>query len=129
MKKMVSFSFAIILALVLDAQNIDWKSARNWRLYSIRESAAFDYTLDTLKHFKSIPLDLDTMVNFLSDVEQWPKEKYSLWSGLYVATCELPNADVRKIEISVYGGFFFDDRSKTYYQLPRETRNAWLEYF
>jgi hypothetical protein len=118
----------MLLALGLNAQKTDWKSGRNWRLYSIRESEAFNYTLDTLKNFQSIPLDQDTMTGFLTEVEQWPKEKYSLWSGLYVVTCELPNADVRKIEISVYGGFFYDDRSKTYYQLPREIRTAWLEY-
>src|SRR4051812_28272779 len=117
MKNIVLFLLTLGFALAVNAQEIDWKSAKNWRLYNIRESAAFDYRLDTLKNFKSIPLDLDTMTGFLSEVAQWPKDKYSLWSGLYVATCELPKGDIRKIEISVYGGFFYDDRTKTYYQL------------
>lgn len=128
MKKIELFSLTICFALGLNGQSIDWRSAKNWRLYNIRESAAFGYNVDTMKNFKSVALDLDTMIGFLSEVEQWPKDKYSLWSGLYVATCELPNADIRKIEISVYGGFFYDDRTKTYYQLPRGVRNAWLEY-
>jgi len=111
------------------SQNIDWKVAKNWKLYDIRNGSAFNYSIDTLKHFKSIHLDLDTMRIFLSDVVEWPRNKSSLWMGLYVTTCELPGKEVRKIEISVYGGFFYDDLTKTYYQLPLAVRNSWLEYF
>ena len=111
------------------SQNIDWKIAKNWKLYDIRNGSAFNYSIDTLKHFKSIHLDLDTMHIFLSDVVEWPRNKSSLWMGLYVATCELPGKEVRKIEISVYGGFFYDDLTKTYYQLPLAVRNSWLDYF
>ena len=110
------------------SQNISWKEAKNWKLYNIRSSSAFSYSLDTLKNFKSIHLDYDTMHTFLSDVVEWPKNKSSLWMGLYVATCELPGLEVRKIEISVYGGFFYDDLTKTYYQLPLSARNDWLNY-
>lgn len=112
MKSIVVFLLALVLTVKLNTQNINWKYATNWRLYNIRESAAFNFTLDTLKKFKSIPLNLNMMRTFLEKTEQWPKEKYSMWSGLYVATCELPNAGTRKIEISVYGGFFYDDRLK-----------------
>ncbi|MEO5894064.1 MAG: hypothetical protein ABIQ31_27655 [Ferruginibacter sp.] len=128
MKKLIVFLVVLVLTVKLNAQNIDWKNATNWQLYNTREIAAFDFTLATLKEFRSIPLNLDTMQAFLEKTEQWPKEKYSMWSGLYVVTCELPNAGTRNIEISVYGGFFYDDKTKRYYQLPLEIRNDWLEY-
>ena len=123
------FSFITFLAIgTCFSQDINWKETKNWRLYDIHQSNAFDYKLDTLKNFESIALDQDTMQNFLSDVVKWPKDKTSLWMGLYVATCEFPNRKIRKIDISVYGGFFYDEMTRTYYQLPLATRNDWLEY-
>lgn len=120
----ISFSFASKCF----SQNINWAEAKDWRLYDIRNFSAFDYSLDTLRNFKSISLDQDTMNIFLSDVAEWPKSETSLWMGLYVATCELPENETRKIEISVYGGFFYDELTKTYYQLPLGVRNDWLDY-
>lgn len=111
------------------SQDINWKDAKNWRLYDLRDGSAFNYSLDTLKNFKSIQLDYDTMHIFLSDVVEWPKNKSSLWMGLYVATCELPEREIQKIEISVYGGFFYDDLTKSYFQLPSSDRDDWLDYF
>ncbi|MEO9210146.1 MAG: hypothetical protein ABI208_03560 [Ginsengibacter sp.] len=111
------------------SQSINWKDAKNWKLYSVRDGSAFRYSIDTLKNFESIDLDYDVMQSFLSNVIEWPKDKFSLWMGLYVVTCELPTKEVRKIEISVYGGFFYDEKTKTYFQLPESIKNDWLEYF
>lgn len=121
---LISFSFASKCF----SQNINWETAKDWRLYDIRNFSVFNYSLDTLRNFRSIPLDQDTMNIFLSDVAEWPKSETSLWMGLYVATCELPEKETRKIEISVYGGFFYDELTKTYYQLPLAVRNDWLDY-
>lgn len=128
MKYIVLFIY-ILFANKCFSQNINWKDAKNWRLYDLRSGSAFNYSLDTLKKFRSIDLDPDTMHIFLSEVIEWPKSKTSLWMGLYVATCELPEREIRKIEISVYGGFFYDDLTKTYFQLPSSDRDDWLDYF
>ncbi|MEO9209534.1 MAG: hypothetical protein ABI208_00470 [Ginsengibacter sp.] len=111
------------------SQSINWKDAKNWKLYSVRDDSAFGYSIDTLKNFESIDLDYDVMQSFLSNVIEWPREKTSLWMGLYVVTCELPTKEIRKIEISVYGGFFYDEKTKTYFQLPEPIKNDWLDYF
>lgn len=110
------------------SQQINWKETKNWRLYNIREFAVFDYSLDTLKQFASIALNNDTMQSFLSNSEKLPKDEYSVWMGLYFATCEFPEGKVRKIEISVFGGFFYDETTKTYYLLPSSVRNHWIDY-
>ena len=128
MKYIVLFISVLVVSKCF-SQNINWKDAKNWRLYDIRDGSAFNYSLDTLKNFKSIDLNPDTMHIFLLDVVEWPKNKSSLWMGLYVATCELPGKEIRKIEISVFGGFFYDDLTKTYFQIPLSVRNDWLGYF
>lgn len=102
--------------------------AKKWRLYNIQEFAVFNYSLDTLKIFLSIALDNDTVTAFLSNVIELPKDEYSVWMGLYFAICEIPEGKIRKIEISVLGGFFYDEITKSYYQLPLKIRNDWIDY-
>lgn len=112
-----------------NAQEINWKNAKNWKLYDIHGQAGMRYTLDTLKYFKSILLDKDTMQMFCNQITAWPKEDYSVWMGLYVATCETEEKKLRKIVISTYGGFFYDPESKRYYQVPTDMTSDWLEFF
>lgn len=97
-------------------------------VYSIQEFAVFDYTLDTLKNFSSIALDNDTVKAFLSNVIELPKDEYSAWMGLYFATCQLPEGKVRKIEISVFAGFFYDEVTQVYHQLPPSIQKDWMNY-
>ena len=127
--KYISLIISVLSISNYFSQNINWKDAKNWKLYNIRNSSAFSYSLDTLKNFESIDLDYDVMQSFLSEVIEWPRDKSSLWMGLYVATCELPDKEIRKIDVSVYGGFFYDEHSKSYFQLPLPIRNDWLDYF
>lgn len=129
MKVKLAFVLASILLITkCFSQQINWTEAKKWRLYNIQEFAVFNYSLDTLKKFSSINLDSDTMTAFLSNVSKLPKDEYSVWMGLYFATCEIPEGKVRKIEISVFGGFFYDEITKSYYQLPLKMRNDWIDY-
>lgn len=84
--------------------------------------------MDTLINFQSIDLSNQTMHAFMSNVTEWPKEKYSVWMGLYIATCEMEDKKFRKIIISNYGGFFYDQLTKRYYELPTELKTQWLEF-
>lgn len=111
------------------SQNINWENAKNWKLYNVQNNSAFRFSTDTLKKFESVDLDSDVMASFLSNVIEWPEDKTSLWMGLYVVTCEFPAKTIRKIEVSFYGGFFYDEQTKTYFQLPLPIRNDWLDYF
>ena len=118
-----------LLALhAVPAQEINWKHVRNWKLYDIHNQAGMRYPLDTLQHFKSLYLNKDTMQTFCDNIIAWPKEEYSMWMGLYVATCETEDQKVRKIVISTYGGFFYDPEARRYYQVPAEMTKQWLEF-
>lgn len=78
--------------------------------------------------FQSIELSNQMMNTFMNDVSEWPIEKYSLWMGLYIATCEMEDKKIRKIIISNYGGFFYDQLTKRYYELPSELKDQWLSF-
>ena len=109
-------------------QEINWNNSKNWKLYNIHNKAGFNYPVDTLVHFNSINLNDDTMHTMLRNAVIWPKEKYSMWMGLYIATCEGEDGKIRKIIISTYGGFFYLQSAKRYYQIPEEITPRWLEW-
>ena len=108
---------------------IDWKKTKDWRLYYVRSKEAFTYSLDTLKAFKFISLPQDSMISFLKAVTQIPEEKNPVWMGAYVATCQLEDGTSIKIEISQYGGFFYVEKERRYYELAEDVRNNWLSFF
>ncbi len=108
-------------------QEVIWKNSKNWKLYNIINKAGFTYSLDTLVSFQSTDLSNQTMQYFMNDISEWPKEKYSLWMGLFIATCELEDGKRRKIIISNYGGFFYDQITKRYYELPPKLQDQWIE--
>jgi len=110
------------------AQDTKWNETKNWKLYKLNNRAAFNYSADTLRHFKSLALSDSVMQGFLSSVSVWPLEKKSVWMGLLVATYETGDNKLCKVNISNYGGFFFDENSKSYYQLPESLRNDWIKY-
>ena len=110
------------------AQEINWKNTRNWKLYNIYNQAGARYSLDTLQHFKSTVLNSDTMQSFLDGVTAWPPEKYSMWMGLFIVTCETEDKKPRKIIVSTYGGFFYDQITKRYYQIEPALASQWLEF-
>ncbi len=120
--------FTLIKFDVCSGQEVIWKNSKNWKLYNIINKAGFTYSLDTLVSFQSTDLSNQTMHTFTNDISEWPKEKYSLWMGLYIATCELEDGKPRKIIISNYGGFFYDQLTKRYYELPIELKDQWLEF-
>jgi len=124
-------ALVIVLLIFINncfSQDIKWQETKKWKLYNIQEFAVFNYPLDTLKNFTSITLDKDLIQTFLTTSVKLPKDEYSVWMGLYFATCEFPEGKVRKIEISVFGGFFYDEITKSYYQLPLKIRNDWIDY-
>ncbi len=110
------------------SQSINWAESKNWKLYDVHDESAFNYTLDTLRKFRNRSLNKDSMQTFVSNVTIIPIERIPVWMGFYVATCEFKSGAIRKIEISVYGGFFYDEKEKKYYQLPLEISKDWLDY-
>jgi hypothetical protein len=73
-------------------------------------------------------MNQDSMTYFVKSAAVLNTKMPLAWMGGYVATCKI-NGTFRKIEISRYGGYFYDEKSGTYYQLPVDKIDAWLSFF
>ena len=127
---MKHFFVAVSMSLVLccQGQKVDWQKTNNWQIYQLRGHGLFDYSLDTLKKFRSYHLNDDSIRTFLKVVDIIPSEKSPVWMGVYIASCKSEEVSL-KIEVSQYGGFFYYEKEHTYYILPEEVRKEWLDYF
>lgn len=111
-----------------DHSSINWADTKEWKIYYLESKDAFSYTLDTLKTFKSIDLNQDSMQIFLKHVTEIPAERTPVWMGYYVTSCRLPNGTYLKVEISQYGRFFYEEKERRYYQLEDAMQDNWLSY-
>ncbi len=108
-------------------QEINWQSAKSWKIYQLRGHGLFTYSVDTLRHFQSYSLNTDSMLRFVKDVTVVSLDSMPIWMGVYVASCLL-NGKVVKIEISKYGGFFYCEANRRVYQVPSALKNEWQDY-
>lgn len=127
--KMGILLFWILLSsTTLVAQENNWTKATNWKIYDINKRMAFQYPLDSLFKLKFIKLDDKRVSSFLANAYALDNEKGYVWMNLYVATCELDSSNFRKVIFSNYGGFFYDEKTKRYFELPENIRREWLDY-
>jgi hypothetical protein len=108
---------------------VDWTKTSHWKLYSIPSKHAFGFSFDTLPNFKSRPLDQNSMQIFLGSVTALAADRIPVWMGYYVTSCQLPDGRGIKVEISQYGGFFYDEKEHRYYEISLEVRKDWLAFF
>jgi len=106
---------------------IVWKEGANWRLYKIQGPVIFSAPIDTLPHIKSRQLSTDSMRDFLYPLDTLPSGIQPSWMGGFLITCVI-SGQTRKIQVSVYGGFFYDQTSKRYFQLPAYKKTDWISY-
>lgn len=125
-KKMKTLALLTILFLYNLTYQIRWEDAKDWKIYKMPSYIGLRVSLDSLPAFKYNSLDIDQMRIFLKNLQEI-KNINPVWTGLYVASCELNNTK-RKILFSRYGGFFFDERSKSYYQIPENLRQNWINF-
>ena len=129
-KKALLIFFFVLLTVITKGQvkELNWQNSRNWKIYDIHDRAGFRYSVDTLQNFRNADMGDDKVRLFLKNAAYLPNEKSGVWMGLYVATCELEDKKTRKILLSNYGGFFYDELTKQYYELPVSKRNDWMEF-
>src|ERR1700749_38523 len=121
------FLFGITILIFYHYQGqINWEKTNHWRLYKIKESVQFSISADSLFLFKNYQLQADSMVYFLRSADSIPANARPVWMGGAIATC-LYNGKIRKILISSYGGFFYDQSSDKFFQLSDQVRDKWLE--
>ncbi|HVM86876.1 MAG TPA: hypothetical protein VMT76_01725 [Puia sp.] len=125
----ILFSFLlIILSSSSFSQNNFWYNTKRWKLYKIQGNEAFKCPPDSLEFRENIPLNADSLRLFLKNASVWPKDKYSLWMGSWLVSFEDENDNLHKFDISMYGGFVFDENLKTYYEVPGELKKEWLQF-
>jgi hypothetical protein len=85
-------------------------------------------SLDSLGKLKSYRLNPDTVQVFLNPVSEIPKDSTPLaWMGGVLATCTY-QGKMRKVQISSYGGWFFDQETKSYFEVPKDQAVEWYSY-
>lgn len=122
--------YCIILTFLVSfgkAQTIQWESTHHWKLYSISGGDIFSYSVDTLKNYSYYTLNEDSIQSFLATASILPSDDPPVWMGAHVASYE-KNKIIYKIEISQYGGFFYDEKTKQYFQISPQRREEWHAY-
>jgi hypothetical protein len=99
-----------------------------WKLYKIPAKAGMSISMDRLKTYKNVNLNADTVLSFLNDASLWPKDKYAMWMGAFIVSMGYDNDHTRKIIVSSYGGFLYDDLTKRYYEVAEEKRKEWYDF-
>lgn len=108
-------------------QQSDWQKATNWTLYNIQGKSGWRVPIDSMHLLDHKSLNVDSMRQFLTHTNIITNESAPVWMGTHFTTCIL-NGKLRKVEISTYGGFFYDEIDKKYYEIEADSRNYWLEY-
>lgn len=124
-----AFLFAIAMAFCsCHAQPPIWRKTKNWRVYAVAGQKIFSLSIDSLHALPGRRLDNDSVHFFIAKATIIPKERTPVWMGSYLSSYETEDGQMRKVEISTYGGFFYDESSGLYYVLPRGLSDEWLDY-
>jgi hypothetical protein len=124
--KIVLITSLVLSATVASCQ-LQWGKATNWTLYRYQGHRLFKIPLDSLRQYDSLALNQDSMAVFLNSAQTLHPEASVAWMGGYIATCKLNGID-RKVELSNYGGFFYDEKTRTYYKITEGKSEDWLFY-
>lgn len=65
----------------------------------------------------------------MNKAKQLHKAADAAWMGAYLVSYQLADGKPRKLIVSTYGGFMFDECTKTFWELPAFLRDDWREYW
>jgi hypothetical protein len=117
----------LLLNTTLGNAQINWKETSDWKIYNPGRLNIFTLPIDSLAFLRSRSLQGDSVRQLLDSVKSLPRAIRPAWMGGFLITYVF-HGEVRKLEISSYGGFFYDQGSKTYFQLPAEKKDRWFTY-
>lgn len=105
-----------------------WKETKDWQIYNVNSRSMIKISLDSLGKLKSYRLNPDTVLSFFNSASKIPKDSTPLaWMGGVLATCTY-QGKTRKVQISSYGGWFFDQETKSYFEIPKDQAVEWYSY-
>lgn len=117
----------MVLHISRGEAQINWRATTDWKIYNPGGTDIFKLPADSLAHLRSYSLQHDSMQQFLDTITALPRTIRPAWMGGILASF-IFNGEVHKIEISSYAGFFYDEKLKTYFQLPSESKDTWFAY-
>lgn len=120
-------SIVFPIAITSSAQAPAWQQSSQWTLYNVRGAKFYKVAPDSLDNYNHRHLNDDSMRAFLSGSSTLPADNPPMWMGAFVASCIIDNQR-HKIDISSYGGFFFDETDKKYYSVTQKNQKDWLNY-
>jgi hypothetical protein len=124
-------SFFILFLFVASrssAQTINWQRTSEWKLYELRDKKGMRTPVDSLKYFRTIMLDDDSVRYFLVDAKEISRGDEPVWMGAIILSHVDSSGIFRKVDASVYGGFFYDEQTGKYFQMRQEAKERWIEY-
>lgn len=127
MKTTLALLMGILFASICRSQQPAWQQSAQWTIYNVHGAKFYKIAADSLDHYTSRPLNDDSMRIFLSHSSIIPSDKAPVWMGAYVTSCTIDHKK-RKIDISTYGGFFFDETEKKFYSVSENIQKDWLNY-
>jgi hypothetical protein len=110
------------------AQSSGWTGTKNWKLYDLAGKKPLTIPADSLYAYKNINLDDDSLRYFLKNAIPWPAEKTSVWMGGYTMSYTDRDQKIKKIDVSNYAGFFYDEKEKRYYEIANDLKQEWKLY-
>src|SRR5579863_4276764 len=121
----------LVLLIVFGAFNteaqIDWGKSSHWKIYKVPEPIMFKIPIDSLPQTNSQTLRKDSILIYIGSSTILPDSIKPVWMGGWLATYEF-SGQIRKIEISSYGAFFYDQSSNRFYQIPIGLKEEWMTY-
>ena len=123
----IAISACLLLSSIISSCQIRWAKTTEWKLYAFEGNDQFKVPIDSLYNLDTLMLNQDSMASYLMSAEIKHPTAPTVWLGGYIATCRL-NGTVRKVEISNYGGFFFDEKTKAYYHVTADKIEFWNSY-
>ena len=123
----IAISACLLLSSIISSCQVRWAKTTEWTLYAFEGNDQFKVPIDSLYNLDTLTLNQDSMASYLNSAEIKHPSAPLVWMGGYIATCRLNDA-VRKVEISNYGGFFFDEKTKTYYHIAPDKTESWNSY-
>lgn len=121
------FSY-ILMGIFLNVnQSIVWKDTKDWNVYKTGNASIFKISVDSLNSYPKYRLNEDSIAFFLDTVVLYPQKIRPVWMGGFLVSCKY-NGQVRKVLVSSYGGFFYDQSSGHYFQIPIGKKDEWFGY-
>ncbi len=130
MIRQIRFSLFLVSGLLAGChspgQVPDWSKAAQWMIYNVQSDHVWKLPPDSLDHFVHQQLSNDSMSLYLSGAKAVSLHS-PVWMGVYITTCVMDDKK-RKIDISTYGGFFYDESRRAYYQIPVERQKGFYDF-